>query len=248
MVDTQTRLTPAATLQSSLVQHLQQVINHQLTSQTLVQWAETLHWQLLEGTDKTDQTPATQALREILSDILMQWECLQAHHHETTQNQPEQPLEFPSQWLTTWLQQIQSIQVTPMSTINFNNSVGIANVNSTVHGDQIGIQTNQTPNPELQAVLTDLQTLITQLQTQHPSVTTETEALAIIDAEFTEIRQTPNHKLATLRQQILNPERHLQATKATLIEVAKSAYENSLLVKALITYLDTLSDPPDTGA
>ncbi|WP_448570210.1 hypothetical protein [Trichothermofontia sp.] len=247
MVDTQTRLTPTASLQSSLVQHLQQVITHQLTSQTLVQWAETLHWQLLEGAHKTDQTPATQALREILSDILLQWECLQAHHHETSRTYSP-PLEFPSQWLTAWLQQIQSIQVTPMSTINFNNSVGIANVNSTLHGDQIGIQNNQTVNPELQAVLNDIQTLITQLQTQYPTVNTETEALAIIDAEFTEIRQTPTHKLATLRQQILNPERHLQALKAVLNEIVNYYLEENIWGKAAIVYLDKMSEDPKQGA
>jgi hypothetical protein len=63
--------------------------------------------------------------------------------------------------------------------------------------------------------IADLQTLIQDLQTQHPSVTRETQALAIIDAEFTEIKRHPTHKLATLRRQILNPERHAQAIKAT---------------------------------
>ena len=43
-------------------------------------------------------------------------------------------------------------------------------------------------------------------------------------------------------------DRHLQATKATLIEVAKSAYEKSLIVQAIITYLDKLSEEPNHGA
>ena len=43
-------------------------------------------------------------------------------------------------------------------------------------------------------------------------------------------------------------DRHLQATRATLIEVAKSAYEKSLMVKAIIPYLDKLSEEPNHGA
>jgi hypothetical protein len=96
--------------------------------------------------------------------------------------------------------------------------------------------------------IADLQTLLTQLQTQHPHVTTETQALAIIDAEFTEIKQSKTHKLATLRKQILNPERHLQATKAALGEVAKHYLEESVWAKASLTYLDKLSEEPVRGA
>ncbi len=55
-------------------------------------------------------------------------------------------------------------------------------------------------------------------------------------------------KWANLRQQLLNPERHLQATKATLIEIAQHYLEESIWGKATITYLDTLSQPPETGA
>lgn len=83
---------------------------------------------------------------------------------------------------------------------------------------------NQSPQasaPEVKAAASELQALFAQLQAQHPDVTVESSALAIIDAEFTEIQQSPNHKLTTLRKQLLNPERPLQATKATLGEVAR---------------------------
>jgi hypothetical protein len=110
------------------------------------------------------------------------------------------------------------------------------------------IEHNHPADPEIKAAITDLQTLITTLQTQHPTVTTETQALAIIDAEFTEIKRHPTHKLATLRRQILNPERHLQATKPALGEVAKHYLESSVFAKAIITYLDKLSEPPNQGA
>jgi hypothetical protein len=81
------------------------------------------------------------------------------------------------------------------------------------------IENNHTTDPEIQATIEDLKTLITNLQTQHPTVTTETQAIGIIDAEFTEIKRNPAHKLAILRKQLLNPERHLQAIKATAAEV-----------------------------
>jgi hypothetical protein len=82
----------------------------------------------------------------------------------------------------------------------------------------IETQYNYTTDPSVQAAIAELQTLIIQLQTQHPHVATEPEALAIIDAEFTEIQRGDFSKWATLRQQLLNPERHLQASKAALSE------------------------------
>ncbi len=114
-------------------------------------------------------------------------------------------------------------------------------------GTVIGIQNSYATNPEMQRAIADLQALLVQLQTQHPQVTTETEALAIIDAEFTAIQQSPTSKLATLRQQILNPERHAQAIKATLGEVAKHYLEDSVWAKATLTYLDKMSETPNQG-
>lgn len=113
----------------------------------------------------------------------------------------------------------------------------------------IETQNNYPSDPEVKQAIAELQTLLSQLQAQHPSVTTETEALAIIDAEFTDIQQSRHHPLAMLRQQLLNPERHAQAFKATLGEVAKHYLEETPLAKAVITYLDKLSEaPPDYGA
>jgi len=42
-------------------------------------------------------------------------------------------------------------------------------------------------------------------------------------------------------------DRHLQAAKATLVEFTKAAYEKSLIAKALITYIDQLSEKPNHG-
>jgi hypothetical protein len=109
------------------------------------------------------------------------------------------------------------------------------------------IEHNYPNHPETKAAISDIKTLIAQLQTQHPQVTTETQALAIIDVEFTEIQQSKTHKLATLRQQLLNPERHLQATKAALGEIAKHYLEESVWAKTIITYLDKFSEEPNRG-
>ncbi len=109
------------------------------------------------------------------------------------------------------------------------------------------IENNNPTEPEITNAIADLKTLLTDLQTQHPTVTTEAQAIEIIDAEFTEIKRDPNHKLITLRKQVLNPERHLQAIKATAAEVAKHYLEESVWAKASITYIDKLSETPDKG-
>jgi hypothetical protein len=133
---------------------------------------------------------------------------------------------------------------------NFSGATFHAPVNFGDHptGDFIGTQNNYATDPEVQGAIADLQTLLTQLQSQHPQVTTETEALTILNAEFTEIKRSRTHQLATLRKQLLNPERHLQAIKAALGEVAKHYLEESVWAKTLLTYFDKLSEEPNHGA
>ena len=129
------------------------------------------------------------------------------------------------------------------------NTVGALNTGDvTIQRDQIGIQNNYATDLEIKSAIADLETLFTQLQTQHPHVNTETQALAILDVEFTEIKQDKTHKLATLRKQLLNPERHLQAIKAALGEVAKHYLEESVWAKTAITYADQLSEEPNHGS
>jgi hypothetical protein len=110
------------------------------------------------------------------------------------------------------------------------------------------IENNNSVDPEIKAAIADLQILITHLQTQHPKITTESQAIDIIDAEFTEIKRNPSHKLATLRRQILNPERHAQAFKAAIVDYTKTTFEKSPLIQASITYFDKLSETPDQRA
>jgi hypothetical protein len=112
------------------------------------------------------------------------------------------------------------------------------------------IEHNHAADDTLKHQIKDLITLVNTLQTTH-NPSTETEALTIIDAEFHEIQatqptrwQTLQPQIQLLKRQILNPERHLSAGKAALSEVAKHYLEDSVIAKALITYLETLSADP----
>lgn len=49
------------------------------------------------------------------------------------------------------------------------------------------------------------------------------------------------------KNKLTHCDRHLQAAKATLVEVTKAAYEKSLIAKAIITYIDKLSEEPNHG-
>jgi hypothetical protein len=134
----------------------------------------------------------------------------------------------------------------------------VGNINTgdmNIQGDQVGIQHNYFgTDPALSKQIADLQQLIADLEIQHPNLAGEAATQAIVDNALTEIQtQQPDrwqkirHQTTILKQQLLNPERHLQASKATLVEVTKAAWEKSLIIKAVITYLDKLSETPDKG-
>jgi hypothetical protein len=115
------------------------------------------------------------------------------------------------------------------------------------------IEHNHVADETLKQQIKDLSTLISTLQTTHRP-TTETEALTIIDAEFREIQTTQptrwrtlQHQLQLLKRQLLNPERHLSASKAALSEVAKHYFEDSVVAKAFIIYIETMSEDPNQG-
>jgi hypothetical protein len=106
------------------------------------------------------------------------------------------------------------------------------------------IENQNSAGPAFQQALADFQRLIHYLQNKYPNVTTETQAATIVASELPAIERKYPGKLSTLRKQLLNPERHLKATKATLAEVAKHYLEESVIAKAAITYLDTMSADP----
>jgi hypothetical protein len=113
------------------------------------------------------------------------------------------------------------------------------------------IENNYLKDEALKQQIPEVHQLVHQLQQTHQP-TTEVQAAEIIDVEFREIQktnptrwQTIRKQLQLLKRQILDPESHLKATKATLAEVAKHYLEESVVSKALITYLDTMSADSD---
>jgi HEAT repeat protein len=121
----------------------------------------------------------------------------------------------------------------------------VGNINTgdvAIKRDQIGIQYNYSTDPEVQAASIELKDLLLEIQAKNPSIATTEEAIAIIDVEFTEIKQTNTRKLAKLAQFLLDPKRHGKAFKATCAEVAKHYLEESVVAKAIITYGDTFID------
>jgi hypothetical protein len=132
---------------------------------------------------------------------------------------------------------------------NFNAENSPVNLGGTIQGDQNATQNNYTtPNPQLESALQDLKNILAELGQQHPNVATETEAIEIIDGEMTNPFPSPTaSKLALLRKQFLNPERHFQATKATLIEMTKHFLSENIFAQGFITYIDTLSSDPGEG-
>jgi HEAT repeat protein len=112
---------------------------------------------------------------------------------------------------------------------------------------------NYANNETLKQQIPELRQLVHQLQQTHQPVT-ENQAVEIVEVEFHEIQKTnPSRwqkiqsQLQLLKRQMLNPEGHLRASKATLAEVAKHYLEESVISKAIITYLETISAETDRG-
>lgn len=106
---------------------------------------------------------------------------------------------------------------------------------------------------DLKEQVAELRELVIQLQQKHEPAT-EAEAITVIDAEFSEIQKTDLPRWQVLQEQgkllqrqIFNRERHFAATKETLSEIAKHYLEESVLGKAAVTYLNTMSANPTQG-
>jgi HEAT repeat protein len=150
--------------------------------------------------------------------------------------------DFLHDTLDTLTQELKKVSEEPKRIINTQNYFEKGNHN---HNH------NYANNETLKQQIPEVHQLVHQLQQTHQP-TTEVEAAEIIDVEFREIQktnptrwQTIRKQLQLLKRQILNPESHLKATKATLAEVAKHYLEESVVSKALITYLDTMSADSD---
>jgi hypothetical protein len=117
-------------------------------------------------------------------------------------------------------------------------------------GDLIGTQNNyygERP-ADVQAAIDDLRDFVTFCEQEHPQLASELEAQGVIEAEIIADPAPQPTRWQALRAQLRNPERHLQAFKATAVEVAKHEFEKNVVVKAVLTYVDKLSETPDQGA
>ena len=129
--------------------------------------------------------------------------------------------------------------------------------NMEVKGDNVGTKNIHNyfgTNEALQKQITDLQIFITELEAQHPNIQTEEQANQLVQQKLGQIQtQSPDrwqklrHQIEILKAQFFNPDRHAQAFKATIVEVTKAKWEESLIVKAIVTYLDKFSETPDRG-
>ncbi len=110
--------------------------------------------------------------------------------------------------------------------------------------DNIGVYNENNFAPEQKQNLADaakeIQDLLDQLAKTYPSAT-EAEAKDLVKAMFEEIKTKHPDKWKILWSQILNPERWLNGGKAALSETAKHYAENSLILKAAISFLEGFS-------
>jgi predicted NACHT family NTPase len=173
-----------------------------------------------------------------------------------TQNPSTSDLLTPINEINQRTKQMEEQPNVTISGGTFNGPVNLASNQGSQPTTIIGTQNNYFNTDEaLRKEIADLNQFISELDAKHPSIQTETEAEQILNDEILAVQtdnptrwQSLRHQMSLLKRQLLNPERHLQAAKATLIEVTKTAYEKSLIVKAIITYIDKLSEEPNHGA
>jgi hypothetical protein len=165
---------------------LHQLADRTLTSQQFVAIAESLYWSLIEGEYRTDDSPQASQLRETLTDITTQWECLLGNWHDASSRTSAEFPEFPTEWVNHWLTQIQQLEATPMAEAPKNqptfhiNQVGNINTGDvTIQGDQVGIQHNYAPQQDLTQAAKDIRDLLQQLDLNYTTTTTTEQTTAI---------------------------------------------------------------------
>ncbi|MBO1350475.1 MAG: hypothetical protein EBE86_025255 [Hormoscilla sp. GUM202] len=94
----------------SIIKNLQTMLDrvksHSLGSESLATWAEEQYWLLMEGERKDDDTLEAEFLRDILADVMAQWECLLADVYY--QKGKTATAEFPQEWIADWKSQVNS--------------------------------------------------------------------------------------------------------------------------------------------
>ncbi len=100
------------------------------------------------------------------------------------------------------------------------------------------IENNNPIDPEIKAAIADLQTLITHLQTKHPKITTETQAIDIIDAEFKELEASQSPQW----QNLLSLKRLYNGSKKAALKVGEHFAEENVWGKGIVAFLEGASE------
>lgn len=225
MVDTHS----AQSLQSTLIPALHQLLDRQITTAQLVQFAETVYWELLEGRYSSDRSPQALHLRQILSDITAQWEC----------RSPNSPAEFPTEWIDHWLTQLQSASMThtPKNQPTFNITHQNGNINTgdiTIQGDMIGTQHTHSSEQNFEVLLTNYKQFIDEVQQENPNLTDAAEITKTIDVEA--------RRIDTRWQNFLNLKRLWNGGKKAAIKVGEHFVESNPWGKGAIAFLEGVSE------
>lgn len=83
---------------------LEQVKSNSVGSESLATWGEEQYWSLMEGERKDEDRPEADFLRNILADVMAQWECLLADVYH--QEGKTATAEFPQEWIADWKSQL----------------------------------------------------------------------------------------------------------------------------------------------
>jgi hypothetical protein len=132
---------------------------------------------------------------------------------------------------------LRAMPETPRNQPTFNiNQVGNINTGDTsIQGDQIGIQNIQNTEQNFEILLADFQAFVADLQSQHPNITTPAAATQTIANAAQELPQ-PRWK------NFLNLKRLWNGSKKAGIKVGEHFAENNVWGKAAIAFLEGVSE------
>ncbi|MEG3893791.1 hypothetical protein QT973_25710 [Microcoleus sp. Z1_A1] len=85
---------------------LEREASSKLTSKSMATWSDEKYWFLMEGGGKDDETTEADFLRDILSDVTAQWECLISNIHEESGVEAVASAKFPEEWIVEWLSRV----------------------------------------------------------------------------------------------------------------------------------------------
>jgi hypothetical protein len=127
---------------------------------------------------------------------------------------------------------LQTMSETSKVQMNFN--APVTGVAGNVEGDFIVNASEQ----DLEMLLTDVTQILETLKQKHPSPTTEQTAIAIIDAEFQEIKQTQPWRW----QNLLSLQRLWKGSKAAALKIGEHFAEENPWGKGIIGFLEGVSE------